>query len=153
VRTMMRCGPRRIAILVISLSFAGVLACARIPAGVVRIDKDGAAAPVSSAVAASRSIVVRWQHPDPKGVEHFRIYWGIEAAKYLTYQDVGKPRRGDVFEARLEVPEDATVHLALTALGPGGESPKSNVGVCVPGCIRARPVGPGPFSQGAPGQN
>jgi len=97
----------------------------------------------------SRSIAVRWNHPDPSTVEHFRIYWGLEEKTYLTYQDVGKPvRSGNIFEAELLVPAGLTVHVALTAIGPAGESPKSNLGVCAPDCTRARPLHMPPGSTG-----
>lgn len=88
----------------------------------------------------SRWVAVEWMHPDPRDVQRFRLYWGTEAGQYLVVEEVGMPRHsGTEFRARFEAPAGQTVHVALTAVGEGGESGFSNIGICPPGCVRARP--------------
>ena len=90
-----------------------------------------------------RTIEVHWGHPDASGVRSFRIYWGVKRGEYLAVREVMPPPEPDgTFLAKLTVPLGRTVHVAVTAVGPGGESRKSNRGICEPGCTRARPRDP-----------
>ena len=120
------------------LAIAATTACLPFPSVLPRSETS---APATRGERGSRTIAIRWNHPDPASVEHFRIYWGLEAREYVTYLDVGKPAsEGGVFETQVLVPEGLTIYVALTAIGPGGESAPSNLGVCRPDCIRARPT-------------
>jgi hypothetical protein len=93
------------------------------------------------AVIDDRMVEVHWSHPAPASVERFKIYWGLEKDSYLAVEDVTPRRRGDgTFVADLRVPANRTVHMAVSAVGSGGESARSNLGVCEPGCLRARPT-------------
>jgi len=89
---------------------------------------------------AARWVAVRWSHPHAAEVRSFRVYWGVEPGEYLVAEDVGLPTpQAGVYRARLRVPADETVHVAVTAVGQGGESRFSNLGSCPPGSLRVVP--------------
>jgi len=78
---------------------------------------------------------LRWTHEAPSEVAGFKVHWGTSPSRvspYSTTIDVGKPTPeahevyGYVFSYDLEVPDAATVYVAVTAYQDGRESPYSN---------------------------
>ncbi len=98
--------------------------------------------PARPAETAQRWIEVHWGHGAGSKVQAFKLYWGLAAGEYLAVEEVHpRPERDGTYLSKLRVPADQTVHIAVSAVGPGGEGPVSNQGICAPGCRRAAPVG------------
>ena len=72
--------------------------------------------------ASARTERLRWTHPG--GVDHYTVHYGTETRVYTSQIDVGIPATdsdgGDVFfYYDLEVPDAATVYVAVTAVAAG----------------------------------
>jgi hypothetical protein len=100
---------------------------------------------------------LRWTHPSPTAVSGFRLHVGLAPGSYHEIVELGLPARdaNGVYSRSVTLPDDATRFLALTAVGSGLESPKSNEKAVVPpmgvlGAIAA--VGPGPSYRDSAGR-
>ena len=78
--------------------------------------------------ASARTERLRWVHPQPATVDGFRVYYGTASGVYTSQVDVGIPPTDaeQAFVYDLEVPDAATVYVAVTAIGGGLESDLSN---------------------------
>lgn len=86
-----------------------------------------AAGLVAAGQAEARTERLRWTHPDPGGVDRYTIYIGSSSGSYTQQQDVvAPPNDGQAFYTDIQVADDATVYVAVSATGPGGEGPLSN---------------------------
>ena len=65
----------------------------------------------------TRTETLRWSHPDPSGVEGFRVYYGASSGNYSEAFDVGLPPTDGSgnFVYDLQVPQDQAVYVAVTA--------------------------------------
>jgi hypothetical protein len=89
----------------------------------------------AASAADARSIVLRWRFAAPERAAGFRVHVGSQPGVYTHTFDVGKPApdADGVFRARIEVPGDGPVFLAVSAYGERGEeSARSNEGVRAP---------------------
>jgi hypothetical protein len=81
-------------------------------------------------VADARTEVLRWQNadPNPDRINGFVVYYGPESRLYDASIDIGwpLPTAERVFSYDLEVEDDATVYVAVTAYDGELESVFSN---------------------------
>ncbi len=82
----------------------------------------GAAAFVLAAAtpALARNELLRWTHPNPNGVQGFRVHYGPSSRQYTKSVDVGLPQpdAAGVYVYDLVVPNAATIYVSVTAYGP-----------------------------------
>jgi hypothetical protein len=77
--------------------------------------------------AQARVETLRWQHPSPGDVTSFRVYLGSRSGRYTQVINAGRPARsGRTFSFDVQVGDDATVYVAVSALNSAGEGPLSN---------------------------
>jgi hypothetical protein len=83
---------------------------------------------LAAADSAARTERVRWTHPNSSTVDFFRVYSGPSSRSYTEQVDVSEPAVGSdgVFFVDLEVPDEATVYIAMTAHADGIASLLSN---------------------------
>jgi len=94
-----------------------------------------------------RAETIRWSHPQPAQVALFRVHWGTDPAALDHVREISAAPQAvpGLYSASILVPVDATVYVALTAVGPSGlESLPSATGV-------RTPTGQGNSGLGAPG--
>jgi hypothetical protein len=96
-----------------------------------------------STVASARTETLRWTHNAPSNVAGFVVYYGLSSGNYGTVIDV-PPLQPDTlgnFTFDIDVPDDATVYVAVTAYdGAGLESGYSNEGIRSPGSSTTDPA-------------
>jgi len=101
------------------------------------------AAPTPEPNSPLRTETLRWMHDDPSEVAGFVIHYGLTSGDYTTVFDV-PPLQADAlgnFSFDIDVPEDATVYVALTAYDYAGqESGYSNEGTRGPDSSEPDPV-------------
>lgn len=88
----------------------------------------GAALVLAASSAGARTENLRWYHDDPGLVSGYKVHWGPSQGSYTTTINVGKPTPdGDgVVSYTISVPDEQTVHVAVTAFDGDGDSPFSN---------------------------
>jgi hypothetical protein len=97
----------------------------------------------ASSVASARIETLRWTHSTPSDVAGFTIYHGPSSANYTTVIDVPplQPDAQGVFSFDIDVPDDATIYVSVTAYdGAGLESGYSNEGIRSPGSSTTDPA-------------
>jgi hypothetical protein len=78
--------------------------------------------------AEARTERLRWTHGDPSSVDRYTIYVGNSSGSLSPAQDVvSPPTENGAFYTDITVADDATVFVAVSATGAGGESALSNV--------------------------
>jgi len=78
-----------------------------------------------STLASARTEALRWTHNDPSEVAGFVVHYGTSSANYTTVIDVPplQPDARGIFNFDIDVPDDATIYVAVTAYdGAGLES-------------------------------
>jgi len=69
-----------------------------------------------STLASARTETLRWTHNDPTNVAGFVVHYGPSYHNYTTIIDVFLPQPdGGIYTVDIDVPDDATVHVAVTA--------------------------------------
>ena len=84
---------------------------------------------MASTLASARTETLRWTHNNPSSVAGFVIYSGLRSNNYDTEIDVSTPQPNaqGVFTFDINVSDDATVYVAVTAYNDAGlESDYSN---------------------------
>jgi len=79
--------------------------------------------------AQARTEVLRWTHARPSAVARWEAHVGSTPGTYSQVVPLSNPTRDDsgVFQSSIEVPDDATVYVALRAIGTDqSASPLSN---------------------------
>jgi hypothetical protein len=79
--------------------------------------------------ASARTERLRWTHPEPAGVDGYRVYYGTDpSASTWKMIDVGSlaPDSSGVFVYDLVVDDATTIYVAVTAYAGGLESDFSN---------------------------
>jgi hypothetical protein len=91
-----------------------------------------------ASAAQARIETLRWSHPSLSDVSGFRVYIGSGSRTYTQVFNAGLPPANPdgTFSFDLQVVDDATVYVAVSAYNSAGESPLSNEG------LRAPPVTP-----------
>ena len=70
--------------------------------------------------AEARVETLRWSHSSVANVDGFRLHTGSSPGAYTTTIDVGKPSSSNgIFSFNLNVADNATVYVAVTAYGAG----------------------------------
>ena len=81
----------------------------------------------AAGTAEARTERLRWTHEDPSSVERYTIYTGSTSGGLSPSQDVvSPPSENGAFYTDITVADDASVWVAVSATGVGGESPLSN---------------------------
>jgi hypothetical protein len=97
-----------------------------------------------STLASARTEALRWTHNDPANVAGFVVHYGTSSANYTTVIDVPplQPDAHGIFNFDIDVPDDATIYVAVTAYdGAGLETGYSNERTRSPGSSEPDPVG------------
>ena len=83
-----------------------------------------------ASAASARTETLRWYHPDPPTVTAYEIHWGTASRGYDFVVPAGLPGMDSLgvmtFALNVTVPDDQTVYVSMTAIGPDGVSPLSN---------------------------
>ena len=82
-----------------------------------------------ASTASARTEQLRWYHSDPDRVVRFEVRYGSSPGSYTSVENAGKPIPDEhgVFTYDLQVPDEATVFMAVLAFdGNGLQSPASN---------------------------
>ena len=96
-----------------------------------------------AAAAQARTETLRWQDPNSGGVAGYKIHFGTQPGQHPNVTDVGLlPMPGGIATYDLEVPDDATVYVTVTAYDDSDvESAKSNEGQRTPPPVAPEPLG------------
>jgi len=97
--------------------------------------------------AGARTEQIRWTHPSAGEVGSFVAHWGTASGSHPNSIDVGKPTANGsgIFQVDVEVPDDATVFITMTAEDATRQSILSNE-------LRRDPQPPPAPAIGAPGR-
>lgn len=92
-------------------------------------------------IAEARVESFRWSHTDP-GVSGFRLHWGTQPGSYPNSIELGKPslESDGAYRADIEVPDELSVYVVMTAYDGTGESGYSNQKLR-PGLPQSEPPG------------
>jgi hypothetical protein len=97
----------------------------------------------AASAAQARIETLSWRHSSPADVTGFRIYVGSRSGRYTQVINAGLPgRSGRTFSFDLEVGDNATVYVAVSALNSAGEGPLSNEQQRAPGSASQSPSPP-----------